>query len=173
MVTASGRPFLKNGNKRPMPPNTLVRNRSIVGRTPVLGHGALKTYSIKRSSPARHMSLAMKSGSICGPCWAPKPVNSGGIPFDTFKHMDDGWGASREPPPTCSSRSTLHAAIILATVSRCKLFQGARGHAEDLKNSQAHVQSFRETGCIVFTKTEMNRETKCGVLCSETPICRI
>ena len=27
MVTASGRPLWKNGNKRPMPPNTLVRNR--------------------------------------------------------------------------------------------------------------------------------------------------
>ena len=75
----------------------------------------------------------MKSGSICGPYWGPKPVNSGGISFETFKHMDNGWRASREPPPTCSSRSTFHAAIILATVFRCKLFQGALGHAEDMK----------------------------------------
>ena len=29
------------------------------------------------------------------------------------------------------------------------------------------------TGCIVFTKNVKNRETKCGLLFSETPICRI
>ena len=73
------------------------------------------------------------SESKCGPYWGPKPVNSGGISFDTFKHMDNGWRAPRELPPICSSRCTFHAAIILATVSRCKLFQGALGHGEDMK----------------------------------------
>ena len=40
-----------------------------------------------------------ESESSCGPYWSPKPVNSGGISFDTLKHMDDGWSASRERPP--------------------------------------------------------------------------
>ena len=39
-----------------------------------------------------------KSESNCGPYWAPKPVNSSGISVDTFKHTDDGWGSSRDPP---------------------------------------------------------------------------
>ena len=40
-----------------------------------------------------------ESESNCGSCWAPKPVNSSGIPCDTFKHTDDGWRFSRETPP--------------------------------------------------------------------------
>ena len=39
------------------------------------------------------------SESNCGSCGAPKPVDSSGIPFDTFTHTDDGWGSSRGPPP--------------------------------------------------------------------------
>ena len=40
-----------------------------------------------------------ESESNCGSYWAPKPVNSSSITCDTFKHADDGWRFSREPPP--------------------------------------------------------------------------
>ena len=39
------------------------------------------------------------SESNCGPYWAPKLVDSSGISCDTFKHTDDGWGFSHDPPP--------------------------------------------------------------------------
>ena len=64
MATDSRRPTWKNGNKRPMPSSTLVRNRSIDGRTPVLGRGTTRVHPRKRSSPAWHMNRATKVNAI-------------------------------------------------------------------------------------------------------------
>ena len=62
--------------------------------------------------------------------------------------------------------------------------QGASGRpdAMDIQESEVNAQTSHssegreatgETGCIVFHQNAMNRETKRGVLCSETLMCRI
>ena len=48
-------------------------------------------------SPRLTQESRDESESTCGPYWAPKPVNSNGISFDTLKNIDDSWRAPREP----------------------------------------------------------------------------
>ena len=59
---------------------------------------------------------------------------------------------------------------------------GGRPDAMDIQESEVNAQTSHssegreaagETGCIVFHQNVMNRETKRGVLCSETLMCRI
>ena len=71
-----------------------------------------------------------ESESSCGPYWSPKPVNSGGISFDTLKHMDDGW----------NNLVNLHLFLQVYIPRRnhlgnriqTQVLQGARGHADGM-----------------------------------------
>ena len=66
METTSRRSTGKNGYKRPTPPNTLVRNRSIIGGTKVPGIWAPKIQLAKRSSTAWHTTLAVRAKANAG-----------------------------------------------------------------------------------------------------------
>ena len=56
--------------------------------------------------------------------------------------------------------------------TRCDGLSGKRGKCTNVSFIR-RSGSYRETGCIVFHQNVMNRETKGGVLCSETLMCRI
>ena len=87
-----------------------------------------------------------ESESICGPFWAPKAVNSSGISFDTLKHIDDGWGALREPTPVPpGSPSTPQSSWHLFSDA---ILQEARGRAEDLIKQQEHHCSLNHWKCL-------------------------
>ena len=88
MVASSRRLVWKNGCKKSMLPNTLIRNQSIIAGTRVAG-----TLLSHDSSD--------EGVSNCGPYWAPRHADSDRPPVPT----DDGWNASRElsAPPGCLS----------------------------------------------------------------------
>ena len=86
------------GTRVPMSRHTMVRNRSIVGRTPILGLDTQDLSDREIFVRLTHES-SDESESMSGPYWTPKPANSECIPSLTFKDMEDGWDASRELPP--------------------------------------------------------------------------
>ena len=79
----------------PMLPTPQFRSRSIAGQTPVLGRGAPMVYPTEIFARLTRES-SDESESVCGPSWAPKPVNSDCIRYGTLQHVHDGWNLYKD-----------------------------------------------------------------------------
>ena len=92
------------------------------GRTPVLGLGTPMVNPTERSSARLTHESRDGSESVCGPYWAPKPVNS--------RHSQ-----------THGRRITHHLFLLVYLPCRnhprikILMLQGARGHSENTKSS--------------------------------------
>ena len=97
METASRRSTRKNGYKRPMPPDFLVKHRNTSG-----GTWHRRTYVPTGRKTSEHLEQNSCDGSESNCCtyWSPKHADSDRLPAS----VDDGWSASRELPALLVSR---------------------------------------------------------------------
>ena len=89
MVATSRRLIWESGSKKSTPPNTLIRNQSIIAGTRVPDTTSLTTLATRARAIAGHVGPSGHADPDCLP--VPK---------------DDGWNASRELPPVFPGRSS-------------------------------------------------------------------